>query len=84
MAKLIINRAQYWIGKNVNVQILLNDKKIGVLESGEQKEFEISSERQHVQIKKYWYKSKKQTCDFNVEGVCKLEVSWSPLSFFIV
>lgn len=59
MAKLIITRTSEWNNKAREFGIYLNDRKIGVIDDGEKKEFEIESGDYKIHGKIDWCKSQK-------------------------
>ena len=64
MTKLIITRTSEWNNKAREFGIYLNDKKIGVIDDGEKKEFEIEPGIYKINGKIDWCKSQK--IEFNI------------------
>ena len=64
MTKLIITRTSEWNNKARKFGLYLNDKKIGTIEDGEKKEFEIEPGVYKINGKIDWCKSQK--IEFNI------------------
>lgn len=54
MAKLIINRSSEFANKIRSIEIILNDEKIGEINDGESKEFDVESGNYNLVAKIDW------------------------------
>ena len=79
MTKLIITRTSEWNNKAREFGIYLNDKKIGVIDDGEKKEFEIEPGVYKVNGKIDWCKSPK--IEFNIKDNESKEIEISGFKY---
>lgn len=75
MTKLIITRTSEWNNKAREFGIYLNDKKIGVIDDGEKKEFEIESGVYNINGKIDWCKSQKVEFEINENESKEIKIS---------
>jgi len=75
MTKLIITRTSEWNNKAREFGIYLNDKKIGVIDDGEKKEFEIESGIYKINGKIDWCKSQKIEFEIAENESKEIEIS---------
>ena len=75
MTKLIITRTSEWNNKAREFGIYLNDKKIGVIDDGEKKEFEIEPGIYKINGKIDWCKSPKIEFDITENESKEIEIS---------
>ena len=75
MTKLIITRTSEWNNKARKFGLYLNDKKIGTIEDGEKKEFEIEPGIYKINGKIDWCKSPKIEFDITENESKEIEIS---------
>jgi hypothetical protein len=75
MTKLIITRTSEWNNKARKFGIYLNNEKIGVVENGEKKEFEIEPGNHKINGKIDWCKSPKLELKISENETKKIEFS---------
>jgi len=75
MTKLIITRTSEWNNKVRKFGLYLNDKKIGTIEDGEKKEFEIEPGVYKINGKIDWCKSQKVEFEINENESKEIEIS---------
>lgn len=75
MPKLIVTRTSEWNNKVRKFGIYLNNKKIGVINDGEKKEFEIESGVYKISGKIDWCKSQEIEFEINKNESKEIEIS---------
>ena len=78
MTKLIIARKSEWANRGRKIGIYLDGKKIGTIESGETREFELQPGEHDLQAKIDWCGSQKYSLNLEEGDTQKIKLSGFP------
>tara|TARA_B100001063_G_C16474445_1_gene409427 strand:+ start:78 stop:488 length:411 start_codon:yes stop_codon:yes gene_type:complete len=84
MSKLIIDRKSEFANRGRKIGLYLNNEKIGTIENGETKEFEIEPGNYNLQAKIDWCGSQKQEILLNENELKNVELTGFPKSKWIL
>jgi len=84
MAKLIIKRTSEWNNRMRDIEIYLEEEKIGVIANGEVKAFEIESGEHNLKSKIDWCGSEILTFNLNPNETKTIELSGFKLGKFML
>jgi len=84
MAKLIIKRTSEWNNRLRDIEIYLEEEKIGVIGNGEVKVFEIESGEHNLKSKIDWCGSETLTFNLNHNETKTIELSGFKLGKFML
>jgi len=80
MGKLIIDRRSEWINRGRIIGLYLNKEKIGTIENGESKEFELEPGNYNLKAKIDWCGSQNYNFEFEGNEVKTVELTGFPKS----
>lgn len=89
MAKIRIRRTNEWMNKFRQISVYLDNQKIGIVLSGETKEFDVPTGQHKVRAKIDWCGSKDLACQINENEIKTLQISgfkyadYSIIGFFV-
>ena len=80
MSKLIIDRRSEWANRGRKIRLYLNEEKIGVIENGETREFDLQPGVYHLKAKIDWCGSQNQKISLKENELKTLDLTGFPKS----
>lgn len=84
MSKLIIKRRSEWANRGRKIGLYLNNEKLGTIENGESKEFELVPGNYNLHAKIDWCGSKKHEVLIREDEIKKIELTGFPKNKWIL